>query len=341
MLPLRSALRTHARSFGTGRSVRADAHEPTGIRVRPPAVRGLLVLALALAASGGGCAGPERPEPAAPTAEVELVGPPAPDAELLAIAQGQAIRIRALRTLESRGVVEFRWRERGGERFEQCDLRLFAVPPARTAFRLSKLGEQYAWLGSDEESWWLFRLKDRPSTVEIRPWAEAGAEGFAIVSPRTVLLLAGLVAFPDDGSLRRVTATLPETVVLEHPLADAEGSASELSVRWTVAARTRLPQEVAIVDRSGQTLLASRLADYAAAPSTGASPGDWPRVPRKIEVVRTADGASIRLALDEPSARSDRIRPQFFELPELLRSLRPDEVVYRTDSVVVPADARP
>jgi hypothetical protein len=300
---------------------------------------------LAAVLLAGGCAGPTKPEPQPAPPEIELVGPPVPDAELMAIARAQAFRIRALRTLESRGVVEFRWRERGSERFEQCDLRLFAVPPAKTAFRLSKLGEQYAWLGSDEESWWLFLLKERPSTVEIRPWAESGPEGFAIVSPRTVLLLAGLVAFPEDGSLRREPSASPETVVLEHALADGDAgnAAGETIVRWTISAPTRLPESVAIVDRHGRTILSSTLADYAAAPSAGAAPGDWPRVPRRIEVVRAADGAAIRLALDEPSARGERIRPQFFELTELLRSLRPDEVIYRTDSVAweQPPDTRP
>lgn len=285
----------------------------------------------------GGCAEPQRatPEPV----NDEPAGPATPegasparsssaDEALGSIHARQDARAKALRFLESRGVVEFRWKENGQERFEQCDLRLFAVPPDRTAFRLSKLGEQYAWIGSDEQTWWVFRLKDRPSSVEVRTYADAGGEGLSIASPRVVLLVAGLAAFPPLESCRLLPGKDSDgerTVEFTSPAAPG-------LVQCRIDLRSGLPKAVVLFDRSGGVLLSSSLGDYVSASTSGLATGDWPSVPRKIVVTRETDGATIRLSLDEPTGRGDRIRSQFFEFEDLLRSLRPDEVVYRANS---------
>jgi hypothetical protein len=86
------------------------------------------------------------------------------------------------------------------------------------------------------------------------------------------------------------------------------------------------------------------LSNYRSCPVDGLAVGDWPRVPARIEVVAgpaaiaagASDGDSIRISLDAPSGRGERIKDRFFRLEELQESLRPDEV-----TVIEPAAAAP
>ncbi|MFO0828890.1 MAG: hypothetical protein U0572_12180 [Phycisphaerales bacterium] len=242
--------------------------------------------------------------------------------------QRQATRLKRLKFLDSRGVIEVRYADDGGQHFEQCDLRLYAVLPTKTALNLSKLGsKKIAWIGSDDENWWVFRLDQSPTTLEVHPMASDDRDaGLSVVSPRTILLLAGLTALPEERS-----ATLSEdsgSVTVESP-ADATPRA-----RWRLDAGTWLPSRIELLDKSGAVVATGELTDYATALADGLAPGDSPKVPQRIVVTRADGNGSVRMSLDRPSARSDGIKPRFFDLKELQILMRPEEVIWRTPSPV-------
>ncbi len=285
-------------------------------------------------------------EDAAAAPDVAPSAPPAPAApasaeRIAAFAkafnEAQSTRLLRLRFLESRGAVEFRWKDKDGNHFEQCDLRFFAMPPTRTAFRLSKLSELYAWLGSNDDSWWVFRMKDKPSSAEVRPWAASSGDGMSVVSPRSVMTMAGLAPIPAEAG---AVTELPGGTFL----VTFTGSKEVAPSRWTVDGSTLLPRSIDLFDEAGELLATSTLEEYASAAVDGLPPGDFPRVARRITVARSDGSGSIKLSLDEPTARGEKIRPQFFELKDLLRDLRPEEVIYRegpaTPERLAPLDPR-
>lgn len=293
----------------------------------PPAEEGTT----SLSAPPSSAPSPERPPAAAPAND-----PAAAAAYAQAVAR-QALRLRRLQFLESNGVVEIRWRDAKGRHFEQGDLTLYSMPPWKTALNISKAGERLMWIGSDEAQWWLFSFLDKPSTVSVRTWNDNASLDMSVVSPRAFLHLSGLTALPDPATVS--VRMLPDGKRLQvegrpPPLPTTEGGeVVEQRMRWTIDAATGFPAEIELLADDGTAIARSTLSEYISAEIDGAPPGDFPKVPRRIVVVRCAgateaDGAeySLSISLDGPSGRGQRIKPRFFRLPELMETFRPDEV---------------
>lgn len=282
-----------------------------------------LVAATALAA---GCVvdGPAR-DPA-----LIRKGTQMPDA-VPGVLEAQAVRMRRLTLLESRGVIEFRWRDADGAHFEQCDLDLFAVLPQRVAVRASKVGERFLWLGCDERRWWIFKLAEKPSRLEVYPLGVAADGGTAAFSPRDLLALAGLVPLPADDGKAMTSGMMPDGSVM----LDVAASGTSPRTRWAFPPASNLPTVIEMLSPTGQVIARANLSDYVSCPVEGFAVGDWPRVPSRIEVQAgpagpadgPAEGDAVRITLDAPSGRAERIKDRLFRLEELQASLRPDEVV--------------
>ena len=154
-----------------------------------------------------------------PSASQPPAPAPAPSPAYLAAIERQAQRLRRLQFFEGRGTVEFRWRDEKGNHFEQGDIDLYLILPNKTGFNISKLGERFAWIGSDAEQWWLFLLKEKPTSVEVHPWAQSSesvhGEGMSIVSPKAILHLAGLSPLPDASRVTVVEDANAKTIVVE------------------------------------------------------------------------------------------------------------------------------
>jgi hypothetical protein len=288
-------------------------------------MRRLGALLLAAAALVPGCVvdGPARDPSLIPK------GTRMPDA-VPAVLEAQALRMRRLTLLESRGVIEFRWRDADGARFEQCDLDLFAVLPDRVAVRASKVGERFLWLGCDPTRWWVFLLAERPTRLEVYPLDVARGGGAAAFSPRDLMSLAGLVSLPPNDGTAMTARTAPDgTVVLD---VAATGTAPRM--RWGFPLGSNLPAAIELLAPDGQVIARANLSNYVSCPVDGLAVGDWPRVPARIEVVAgpsaiaggAAEGDSLRIVLDAPSGRGERIKDRLFRLEDLQESLRPDEV---------------
>lgn len=248
-----------------------------------------------------------------------------------AVLEAQALRMRRLTLLESRGVIEFRWRDEDGAHFEQCDLDLFAVLPHRVAVRASKVGERFLWLGCDESRWWVFRLAEKPSRLEVYPLGVAPGGGATPYSPRDLLALAGLVPLPPNDGKAMTARTAPDgTVVL-----DVAASGVSPRMRWGFTLGSGVPAAIEMLTPAGEVIARANLSNYVSCPVEGLAVGDWPRVPSRIEVVSgpagpagaAAEGDAVRIALDAPSGRGERIKDRLFRLEELQESLRPEEVV--------------
>lgn len=262
----------------------------------------------------------------APKSLIETDPPTAQGGEVRAVdaasAESVAKFVRArnaelayLKVLESRGVVEFRWRDDGGEHFEQVDADLYLAFPDRAAMRLSKLGEKYFWAGGDGQHWWVFDLHAKPSTVEVfRDEDGAHRGGFGLLEPSSIRALAALELLPADAVVNDIG-----------------------EVRWTRNTVTRmmrfdatgLPSAVTLTDAQGALVASSTLRDFVRVPVDSIAMGAWPRVALRT-IATTPEGSEVKLALDSPSGRAVRIKPALFDLESLLKSLHPDQVITRS-----------
>ncbi|MDZ4756165.1 MAG: hypothetical protein SGJ11_16940 [Phycisphaerae bacterium] len=308
---------------------------------------------LTLWLAGGGCAGDgpaaERPASERPVNEALLGGtspaeapaPPSgaePEALTLA-ASRQATRLQRLKMLESRGTVEFRWTEEGRKRFEQCDLDLYLMLPDRSAFNLKKLGERYAWLGSSGSRWWVFRLKESPSSVEVHSWnatADTDGRDISVMSPRSILQLAGLVPIVPESTTTVREDAASKSVIIETP-GDAVTGAP--GARWTLDSFTSLPRVVELLDSAGVVFASGSMQDYVSAPVEGMGPGDYPKVPSRITIRRADGSGQIMLSLDSPTCRVVRMKDRYFDLDALMVEFQPDDATWREGSAAVPTPA--
>jgi hypothetical protein len=297
----------------------------------------------------GGC---ETTPPAAPPTSGPQAKPdakpappraPAPSATASAAyieaVTAQQARLRKLQFLEGRGVVEIRWTDAKGRHFEQGDVDMYLMPPWKTAFNISKLGQRLAWIGSDEEAWWIFRLDETPSYAERFPWPEpvgiGGTGGgsddgladdaMSVVSPDALLAMAGLTRFPPISTVRLSEDIEAKRLTVEM-LPTARGHRPAPRYRWTLNAATNLPLTVELLDESGGIVATGRLEEYAPAAIDGMSVGEHPLVPKRIAIARSDEQGELRLALNAPTARGERVQAKFFRFQELLAALQPKEV---------------
>jgi hypothetical protein len=319
---------------------------------RRPGARRAALAALA-AALGAGCApkaAPPDPEPSpenvttTPAEPVPAVAPPVapnPANALYATAIArQDERLRRLRFLDSRGLVEFRWTDADGKHFEQCDLRLHAVLPAKASIQAShSLKGPLARIGSDGVRWWIFRFDTKPSRLEVRPFDRSTDLGMAVVSPREALGLFGLAPYPpadlvtvrEDGDALVVEPIDPLALSSEAMQATQTSPLRSLPLRYRLDRSTLLPTEIALLDVDGTVAATCTLERYESAPADDTSAGDYPKVPTKIKVVRPGNKlgeSSVSFSLDSPTARSAGIKPRLFDLVELQSILQPDDVIW-------------
>ncbi|MDZ4830693.1 MAG: hypothetical protein SGJ09_10915 [Phycisphaerae bacterium] len=294
----------------------------------------------ALAMLSAGCA--TDPESTQPDGTVELATPPVVSVPTLTPPLGglaavyadlvtrQTERLKRLQTIDGYGVIELRYLEDGTEHFDQCDMHLYAFLPSKTALRLTKVGT-IAWIGSDAERWWIFRLDTSPKTLEVRPWPESSGgnepaavpvdehTGRSVVSPRTILVLAGLAPLP---AASEVTLTDNAGMLV----------AATKSSRWTIDRSTGLPSTIELLDGSGlaggRVWVTGTLSEYASAPADDLTPGDYPKVAQRVIVSRADGTGSVKLSFQAVSARPNGVKPRFFDLKDLQLSLRPDETVW-------------
>lgn len=282
-------------------------------------------------------------------------------AELAPLVAAHNERARKLETLESRASVEIRSRDADGDHFDQCEGDIFLAPGGKGALRLTKLGSNLAWIGSDGTRGWVFRLDAQPTQATVFANARVGAfgsddaiaseGGFRLLTPDAVRALAALAPVPGrfeelQGAVRDPAAG---ALVLE-AVADAPIGApvrERFAVSWRLAGGSRLsmrfgpdgkPAQVVARDASGRELLRSSLAEFVRAQAENLAIGAWPELARRIEITTPAADASVRIYLGEPIATARRMKPRFFDLDALIAQLRPDSVEYLESPVVDPRE---
>jgi hypothetical protein len=238
-------------------------------------------------------------------------------------------RLDRLPRLVSRGVIEMDWREDGRRRFEQGDIDLHIELPRRTSMRISKLGNTYFWLGSDDERWWLFDVAgDERVLYTGRHHSTALETGVMIVRPLVMLDLVGLSRLSEDELLA------PPVVYdagLDAWVVESPGRGGWMRIFFDRS--TTLPRRIESMTEVGDVAYYSdiHMRRYISVPVAAAPP--FPRIAGLVDIYAVSSpdgdfsGGRVKLSLESPTGRSegepfDRV----FDVERLRRNLRPERI---------------
>jgi len=226
--------------------------------------------------------------------------------------------------LWARAVVELHWKDEQGKHFEQGDGNLMVVLPNRVALSIGKLGNTMLWVGSDNNRYWLFDLRDEPH-VYVGSHAAADHRNplnLPIpVRPLDLIQLTGLVPItpPPPGATPKVD--WDEGCYLIEP----PGQQRRLWLDPQTARSTRIE----LLTAAGQSRVVCRLSRWRRMTLDGIAPGGFPWVATRMEIQLIGEDATVTLFLSEPTdGRADnRIKPRAFSLDHLTQVFKPRRYV--------------
>lgn len=276
-----------------------------------------------------------------------------PSAE--SISAAERARVGTLRVLAARGVAELRWRDGDDDHFEQGDADFRWCLGRGAAVSVSKLGERYAWFGTDGTRWWQFALRSDPSTLRwgtlahAEPGVRPETDDSTGASTPAVEPDAGAAASDAEKASKAwrdlgPALSSPRLLGLQ-PLVARAGAATEVrdGLLWVEAepagrakmmaafdpVTLRLREVVATVP--GGAFVRTRFEDEVLVETEGAAQGAWPRIARRIRVetggVPGEAGGSILVSIDSVRADAEAAgRPFLYDLAALTERLKPAQV---------------
>lgn len=241
------------------------------------------------------------------------------------------VRAAQLDQLHAYGVLKITWMDERGEHSDQGDAELWIDQPSRTALRVDAVGEVLLWLGSNNESWWLFDMINEPSTLHVRH-GSASRDSLADSANRK-----------DENIIPLHPLVLLDLLGIT-PLRQLEGEAAmydSQAKRWTLRAASPNAtlnlvfsesgqlMTIEALDASGDIVAVSVLRDEASVAVRGVNPLNWPKAATHITITLADQSGSVLLALnnDMKAALEDRQAARVFDLEAIKASLKPDRVM--------------
>ncbi len=226
-----------------------------------------------------------------PVTELEV-----PAYETLAAAHND--RVDRIREVYARGVIELWWTDDDGRHHEQGEADLWVAPPRRTALYVSKLGHRIMWLGSDDDTAWLFDFRNDTTLLHV---ADRGHLGEVPFEPTLLLELGGLTRMPPTGGQVRYD---------DERDAWAVTTAQGLCLYFDRGAL--LPIGAELVDAGVLLYSRMKLSEYDRIDMVGHSPLDGARFPTVVDLGSSDGRMEVRLVVRAPT--DDEVAPRYFDL---------------------------
>lgn len=253
-----------------------------------------------------------------------MVERPAPPPSFEEVAEQYNVRAERLDLVWARAVVELRYvDDRDRRQREQGEGHLQIRQPSDFALSVGKLGETYAWLGSDAERFWFFDRFDEPRVTVGRHEnvGRACAESLGLpADPAQMIDLMGITPIPLDAAGatawsadgRWLVVTFERGGALERMLLDDE---------------TLLPARIEFLSPEGAVELVSTLENDAPVVQ-GDEGGFYPRMASRIDILHVASEARVTIHLsdleDGMSSRG-KLRDAAFDFDTLCAAMAPRE----------------
>ena len=271
----------------------------------------------------GGCAGNEP----APQPEAVDRGPAPPYAE---VAARYNQRVAEASHIWARSTTRIWYTDdEGREQSDQADGHLQYIAPRNLLLSVTRLGETYAYLGSDDERYWWISLAedDRGAVVgrhdEATP--QAAARAGLPVHPLDLLALVGVSPMPPEGNV----AWSPDGRLLVVTYEGRWGS-----VVSDLDPETLEPASVVVL-REARPAVSAELGEYVGYTRNLLHDGEQVRLPGQVFITAHDSGARIRMNLSEYRATSRWPNEQAFNLERLLQShgIAPEQVRAVRDTI--------
>jgi hypothetical protein len=279
--------------------------------------------------------------------QLDLAPADAPTARAIIIAHNE--RVAKLATTYSEGVIEIRWRDERGKHFEGGDLDLWQTTGDRTALRVSKFGDVFLWLGSNEQEYWLFDLLNKDDRVLYRGQHDQQIErmiGLG-VKPLALLDLLGLTPIAEETTA--IASDQPALYDAERKayLIEAPGRGGDgARMRMFFDCNSLLPVRVESINPAGEIVAESAHSKYETVEMEGVGPMARPKMAEIIDIRRgekpadapanaTEDEVSgeVKIAINTTTAYAYPALPErYFDLERLMAAMRPGRVEQATAS---------
>jgi hypothetical protein len=208
--------------------------------------------------------------------------------------------------------------EKGESRSEQGEGNLKLVRPRSVALRIDKANQTFFWLGSNDEKYWWFDLREDEKVALVGTHAAARpqiAKRFGLpVHPGDLLDLAGIAPIESGSDVSIRWADDGWSVILE------------LKGRWGMKRVTVDPENgearrVEMLDAEGNLVASSRLERYVLVPVRGQA-GATARMATRIHADVPASGAKVKLLVHTPvNNGAGQIKTANFQYAELKRRM--------------------
>ena len=208
---------------------------------------------------------------------------------------------------------------------EQADHRIWRSGASRAAIRVSKLGSSIMTAAWNGPRWWVFDERQDEVVLRIHPVGAptAGDRETSFLSPPTLFAMLGLLRFPD--------IMPPDLLIFD------EGCRFSLgSIDWGAGATPRTlrgrieiemgsprdgPTSVRMIDDADREIARATLSRFDSVDRLGSPPGDWPILPRRVEI-RRGSGDRLVMSFDAPVANG-RVSDRLFDLDAQIRRSEP------------------
>ncbi len=249
-----------------------------------------------------------------------------PPRDLLKPTSEEIVRIHNLnvdrfKELYGRGQAELHWRDGNGDtRFEFCRVELFWRPPRNVGVNLTKVGERFLWLGSNDSQFWIFDLASEPRTLQIGLHSAAvdgRVDSPMGLSPLMLLDLMGLGHVEANGEVR--WSPDPTGWTLD---ARADGG----PIRIVVDPKTLQIIQVTALGEDGLARLSSDLDELKTVDTNGVSPAESPKFPTRVRLRRVGSDDRVDLYFDVPTGRSGMVNENLFDIERLKKLLKPEVI---------------
>lgn len=252
-------------------------------------------------------------------------GRPGDEASWSTIRDLQNRRVDQLERFSSAGTLTITLADGAEVDREQADHRIWRSGPSRAAIRVSKLGRSIMTAAWNGPRWWMFDERRDEVVLRIRPVEPPrGGEGEAgFLSPPTLFAMLGLIRLPDamPTDLRLFDEGCSFSLDSIDWGAGTASMAPGGGIEIEIASPRDGPVSVRMLGDAGEEIARSTLSRFDSVDRIGSPPGDWPMLPRRVEV-RRASGDRLVMSFDAPVANG-RVSDRLFDLDAQVRRSEP------------------
>jgi hypothetical protein len=208
---------------------------------------------------------------------------------------------------------------------EQADHRIWRSGASRAAIRVSKLGTSIMTAAWNGPRWWMFDERQDEVVLRIHPVEapNAGDRETSFLSPPTLFAMLGLLRFPDTMP--------PDLLLFDEGCRFSLGSidwgagATPLTLRGEIEIEIGSPRDgptsVRMIGDADREIARATLSRFDSVDRLGSPPGDWPILPRRVEI-RRGSGDRLVMSFDAPVANG-RVSDRLFDLDAQIRRSEP------------------